>query len=375
MEPAARDLDGRAIDELDGAVRAVSAASARVLRALSRCAEDGIWKEHAAPSMTSWLQSRYALTLATAREWVLISRALRELPRITESYERGDLTWDQVRPLARFATADDDEHWARVAPDLWPADLWREHERRRRVRVKDEREAHASRCLSLQWDPDRPVVYLEGRLGRDQGIALETALARRAQEVPWDGDADDPVQARAADALVEAVTGGGFGGEAASKDVVVVHVSAEVLARTAPRIGPWLAEVTSGRRLHPETIRRLACDATIEWHREEDGRPTGIGRQGRQVPSWLERAVRYRDGGRCRFQGCERKTRLLSHHIKHWADGGATDLDNLLTLCATHHRLIHEGGWRISGKAQVDLRFHDPAGRALRRAPPAPIAV
>ncbi len=31
------------------------------------------------------------------------------------------------------------------------------------------------------------------------------------------------------------------------------------------------------------------------------------------------------------------------HHIVHWADGGATRLDNLVLLCRHHHRLLHEG--------------------------------
>jgi hypothetical protein len=35
-------------------------------------------------------------------------------------------------------------------------------------------------------------------------------------------------------------------------------------------------------------------------------------------------------------------------------------------LCSAHHRLIHEGGWRISGHPGEDLRFHDPGGRPLR---------
>jgi hypothetical protein len=33
-----------------------------------------------------------------------------------------------------------------------------------------------------------------------------------------------------------------------------------------------------------------------------------------------------------------------AHHIEHWADGGATSLDNLTLLCSHHHRLLHEGG-------------------------------
>jgi predicted restriction endonuclease len=32
-----------------------------------------------------------------------------------------------------------------------------------------------------------------------------------------------------------------------------------------------------------------------------------------------------------------------AHHIQHWADGGETRLDNLVTLCLFHHRQLHRG--------------------------------
>jgi hypothetical protein len=57
---------------------------------------------------------------------------------------------------------------------------------------------------------------------------------------------------------------------------------------------------------------------------------------------------------------------LNAHHLAHWAKGGTTDLDNLILLCHSHHRLIHEGGWRTAGSATRGLRFHDPTGRPLR---------
>lgn len=33
--------------------------------------------------------------------------------------------------------------------------------------------------------------------------------------------------------------------------------------------------------------------------------------------------------------------------MQHWADGGKTELCNLITLCGFHHRLLHEGGYGL----------------------------
>ncbi|MGH2654944.1 MAG: DUF222 domain-containing protein, partial [Actinomycetota bacterium] len=151
---------------------------------------------------------------------------------------------------------------------------------------------------------------------------------------------------------------------------LVVHAGAEVLTREEPSNGPWLAETEGGQRLASESVRRLACDGRIEWVLESGGRPVGIGRRGRAVPGQLLRVLRHRDGAACRFPGCERKRWLHAHHLVHWADGGGTNLGNLVLLCHAHHRLIHEGGWRTSGHPAWDLRFHDPGGRPLRTTPP-----
>jgi hypothetical protein len=57
--------------------------------------------------------------------------------------------------------------------------------------------------------------------------------------------------------------------------------------------------------------------------------------------------------------------------VRHWADGGATSLQNLLLLCRRHHRMVHEpGGF---GLELVDGRpvFRQADGSVLAdRAPP-----
>ena len=51
-----------------------------------------------------------------------------------------------------------------------------------------------------------------------------------------------------------------------------------------------------------------------------------------------------------------------AHHVKHWADGGDTSLGNTVLLCRHHHRLVHEGGWRILLDREGRPAFVDPRG-------------
>ncbi|MGH2682544.1 MAG: DUF222 domain-containing protein [Actinomycetota bacterium] len=351
------------VQAMDRASALMAAASADALRMVAVCDERRLWEGDGATSMTSWLAARYGLAWGTAREWVRVAHALPELPEIARAYAECLLSWDQLRPLTRFATRETDGYWARRAPRLRPWTLHREAARHERVQKREAERVQRMRSLSMWWDPEVPVLYLEGMLPAEQGAALQTALERRAEQVVLADQPDSPQEARLADALVEMVTGSEEQGGATP--TLVIHASAGVLADEEPATGPWLAETESGQRLCTEAIRRLACDSRIEWVLHSENRMVGIGRRGRTVPGQLARLLRYRDGG-CRFPGCERRQWVKAHHIVHWGDGGGTDLDNLVLLCHAHHRLIHEGGWKISGHPAEDFRFHDPGGRPLR---------
>ena len=119
-----------------------------------------------------------------------------------------------------------------------------------------------------------------------------------------------------------------------------------------------------------------------------DGSVLNVGRKTRTVPPAIRRALDHRDGG-CRFPGCGLRF-CDAHHIKHWADGGETRLDNLVLLCRRHHRAVHEDGFRVEmvtdteGKGRGEargtgegrgrggsLRFHWPDGRPFPDVPPA----
>lgn len=78
------------------------------------------WRPDGAHSMEHWLQMRAATSHRTAKDWVESGRALDYLPRIAEAFEESELSWDQLRPLVSFATAEEDAHLAREAPAWSP---------------------------------------------------------------------------------------------------------------------------------------------------------------------------------------------------------------------------------------------------------------
>ncbi|HEY3500288.1 MAG TPA: HNH endonuclease signature motif containing protein, partial [Polyangiaceae bacterium] len=80
------------------------------------------------------------------------------------------------------------------------------------------------------------------------------------------------------------------------------------------------------------------------------------------IPPSIRRKVVRRDGGRCRVPGCRHAVFVDAHHIHPGAVGGRHDPDNLVTLCAAHHRAVHRGELVIEGPASGTLTFRHSDG-------------
>jgi hypothetical protein len=146
---------------------------------------------------------------------------------------------------------------------------------------------------------------------------------------------------------------------------VYVHLSTD---------GAWVG----GRGAIPASLAaKFACDGVVQPVWEVGGTPVSVGRRQRIVPARTRRLVEDRDRG-CVFPGCPARGFLEVHHLDHWADGGATDLDRLVCLCPFHHDAHHRGDFTITGDANAPggLVFLARGGFAIgpgpTYAPPAP---
>ena len=117
------------------------------------------------------------------------------------------------------------------------------------------------------------------------------------------------------------------------------------------------AVLEDGPPLALAIARRLCCDGSvIPLIEDKQGNPLQLGRKTRTVPPAMRRAIERRDGG-CRFPGCTQTRHVDAHHVVHWADGGATDLSNLVSLCRRHHTLVHEGNYQVRPQPGAPQRF------------------
>ena len=59
-------------------------------------------------------------------------------------------------------------------------------------------------------------------------------------------------------------------------------------------------------------------------------------------------------------------------HIQHWINGGRTDLDNLVSLCPYHHKVVHDRGYLIAARRRRHVHLLPPDGTPLPACPPLP---
>src|SRR3954453_21696793 len=100
------DLSALSDDEVPDAVVVwagrVAAGEARLLAFLGEFDARGQWA--GVPSCASWLSWQLAIGRKAASEKVRVARALRGLPVTRAAFERGELSYTQVRALTRVAS-------------------------------------------------------------------------------------------------------------------------------------------------------------------------------------------------------------------------------------------------------------------------------
>jgi hypothetical protein len=346
------------LSELAGQRNAIDGRLVEIAAELDR---DQLWGLTGVRSLAGLVAWKLGLSSATAHTLATVARRVEEFPRCTAALREGRLSLDQVGVIAARAGAGSDEHYAQLAAVATVNQL--------RTAIKLEpRPAPESRPEpSITKTADQDLTCWRIKLPHVEAAKFDAALAshREALIAEWKRDLADGAAASVSapplpgtlDAFLRLVEAG-WDGEAARRPhgqhtTVVVHVDTEARA-AALHLGPLLSEADR---------QYLTCDATCEVWFERDGRPIGAGRTTRTVNRRLRRALEHRQP-MCAVPGCGATRGLHAHHIRHWEDGGPTELFNLVLLCPYHHRAHHRGDITITGSAD-NLTVTDEDGQPL----------
>jgi hypothetical protein len=232
-----------------------------------------------------------------------------------------------------------------------------------------ERQMLTRRELTISRDRDgmhRVVGWLDPEGAAHVLTALDP-LSRPRPSTPEGQDMRSPARRRG-DALVElaqiAVKVDKLPDSGGMRPTVLVTIDIDALCGRVAGSGQ-MSGSTLYEPLSAATARKVACDAEVlPVLLGGRSQPLDLGRDERAATRWQRLALMLRDGPTCAFPGCDRPTTWTrAHHLVHWADGGRTDLANLVLICAAHHDSVHNHGWTV---------VMDSRGRPVFSPPPTP---
>ena len=350
--------------------RAADRLEAEFLRRLDRFDRAHGALADGAGSTASWVRDHCAVTWKAGASRVRLARTLGELPSSLDSARAGRASLGNVTMIAQLANDVGVEQVAALehilvgAAETLDLDGMRTVTQVARLRIDpdgvlaDDNRAHERRWFECEQTYGG-VFVLRGELDAEGGALVKTAIDALSHGL--NRDETRTGSQRRADALVDLAATqlrcGDHRDVHGQRPHLTLTVSADTLRGDTKG---WPAELRGAGPIHPETARRIACDAAltvVAVAPPADGGsgwtgsrppvlPLAVGRETRTIPAHLRTALNLRDQG-CRFPGCDRPPAWTDgHHIIHWPDG-PTELHNLVSLCRTHHRRVHEQGWRI----------------------------
>ena len=282
------------------------------------------------------------------------------LPELTAGLASGQLTFDKVRAVIDVATPANERELAELARECTV----------RQLQEVARTERGAPRSLAETDHEARSVRFNDGcrtvtaQLPPESYVSVKSRLETRARELPSDGETR--WDQRLCDVYVEIFGSDGTTPQGASPYVVVVHAALETLADESSALA---GELERDGLISAETVRRLACDATMIVALDDDLGHTMYEGRARRFPTASQRREVMRRDRHCRFPGCANVTFTNVHHIKPWGSGGRTDLENLVLMCQHHHYRLHSSGWSMTGNANEVLTLTAPTGRVMTSRP------
>lgn len=370
-------------DELAELTGQRNAIDGRIVEIVAEIDRDGLWGNTGARSVPALVAWKTGISPHNAETIAAVAHRFEAFPSCTQGMREGRLSLDQVGVIAQRAGDGSDEHYAQLASVATVNQL------RTAIKLepRPEPEPRPDHPPAITKTPNAEFTDWRIRLPHDLSATFDAALQSHhdALIAEWKRDRESNAETAATgdpqpplptniDAFMRLVESG-WDAEVARRPhghrtTVVVHLDVKDRVGSL-HLGPLLSE--SERRY-------LTCDATCETWFERDGEVIGSGRSTRTISRRLRRALEHRHPT-CAVPGCGATRGLHAHHIRHWEDGGPTELSNLVLLCPYHHRQHHRGLITITGPANR-LTVTDSAGQELHPGslarpptnPPPPVA-
>src|SRR5690606_1139715 len=241
------------------------------------------WAGEGVLSCAHWLNWKCGMALGAARERVRVAHALKDLPKISQTFRKGKISYSKVRAITRVATRKNEKYLLMIShfgTAHHVEHLVRNYRSvKRNEALAKAQDQHTHRELSWFVDDDGYWV-IRGRLPPDTGAlvtqVLEQAMDEQFQElkdVPagiFEAEEQtlrskpEPIAWRRADALVRLAKGYRSGKSSrnvsGNSEKFLVHIHTDLETLKANGTGAE-SELDPGGRICAEASRRICCDS------------------------------------------------------------------------------------------------------------------
>ena len=319
-------VTGRPAREADAALKSASRAedSARKCAVLwfGEMHARGLYRDLGYSSMQQYARVELGYSETRIGDFMRLVQKLERLPAVKDALP--EIGYTKAREIIRVASPRSEATWVAAARTCSRMELAR--------KVKRVKARARNPAAELFAPADEPALTAEVPVR----VSLDLTPGQHARwEALWERLRKQGLSGDRAEVLLDAL-----------HDVVVSDRGEKRNKKTAPRGGsalpvqihvhqcPDCGNVEAGgRTLGPADAARVQCDAAIS---RPDRRNTTT------IPPKTRREVLARDRHRCQAPGCGRTWFLEVHHRTPRARGGGNDAANLVTMCASCHRLWHE---------------------------------
>lgn len=417
MVHALREAEGthkEVIERIRSQHRISNGVRARMLDGIGEFDELKMAGELGERSTAAWLIRDLKLAYSTAYEYVHVGRGVRRFRHMYVAFEEGALDYTTVRLLLRYLTEENEMELVMLARRLCRAELEQALaglEDGEGAAKKEPEEPHlkvrrlddGSLEIRAHLKPVEGEAFLAAlklanlanygleNVDLEDPDAVDTALERAAAE----DNAVETEQVKEADRHTQTMTENILGdasrfGPPQERELYPAFLAMINMVRTAP-VSPLRAPGAQvsimlnvdGRAWSPgnvqassDVLHSYVANAVIRLHLlDEDGLTLHYGRARRFASDGQVGALMDMWGHQCAMPGCAHSRFLEIHHIREWADGGETNIANLIPLCSSCHSRVSNNLVEINEwGGTVEFTMHD-GSRYLARKRDVPVVV
>jgi len=352
------------------------AAASGIALLTPRVVETGSFSKVGHASAPEWLATVSGTSSGVAKGRLAVAEGAAATPTLRQALHEGELSSAQLAVVTKTAAQ---------APEATADLLDLLHRGASHQELSDEASRRRAGALDKRNEADRRARvhagrHLRWRQSDDGGIRGEFSC----DEVTWAGVAPvleaatrqrwraagslsaEPLEAHRLDAFIDLMAGsggsGGAGGAGGARGAggsagdrrrgarphTLVIVDAEALRRGTTQ-GDELCEIEGIGPVSVAAATELLSEGGMQYLVREGFDIRTVTKSTRVITQCVDMALLVRDRT-CVVPGCGRRLSLERDHCGvDYARLGPTELENLARLCAQHHDMKTNGGWRLSG--------------------------